>query len=282
MARTAQTGKPRPGPKSAKIAAKAAKKNAKKGKSSSPKAGPSNKDTGLGSSALPQEQEDDSSSEEDVGGADTSSTSSGFLTHTSSMMVSKNASRNLTAASRNVTSTSAKNTSAAAASRTSGIPDHPAFMAKKSKPPAPAPNLPRPKAASPSKKRREPVGRSSIGGGKRLPATPAGATPGKRRYRPGTVALREIRRYQKGSELLIPRLPFSRLVKEIAQNTSASFNISGLRFQSAALMALQEAAEAFIVNLMEDTVLCCVHARRVTIMPRDMILARRIRGEIGR
>ena len=101
------------------------------------------------------------------------------------------------------------------------------------------------------------------------------ATPLRKRYRPGTVALREIRKQQKSTDLLIPRLSFARVVKEIAQKMSST----GLRFQSAALMALQEAAEAYIVALMEDTVLCCVHARRVTIMPKDMQLARRIRGE---
>ena len=80
---------------------------------------------------------------------------------------------------------------------------------------------------------------------------------------------------QKSTDLLIPRLPFARLVKEIAQQMSSS----GLRFQSMALMALQEAAEAYIVGLMEDTLLAAIHARRVTIMPKDMALARRIRGE---
>jgi len=104
-------------------------------------------------------------------------------------------------------------------------------------------------------------------------------TPRRRRYRPGTVALREIRHFQKSSDLLIPRLPFSRLVKNIAQDVSKGLGLSDLRFQAAALMALQEAAEAYVVSLMEDTVLCCVHARRVTIMPKDMLLARRIRGE---
>lgn len=103
-----------------------------------------------------------------------------------------------------------------------------------------------------------------------------GQTP-KRRYRPGTVALREIRAYQKSTDLLIPRLPFSRLIKEIAQTSSATV---GLRFQSSALMALQEAAEAYLVQLFEDCVLCAIHARRVTIMPKDMVLARRIRGEV--
>ena len=99
----------------------------------------------------------------------------------------------------------------------------------------------------------------------------------KRRYRPGTVALREIRRYQKSTELLIRKLPFQRLVQEIGQDFAS--NGTSLRFQSAALVALQEAAEAYLVGLFEDTNLCAIHAKRVTIMPKDMQLARRIRGE---
>jgi histone H3 len=94
------------------------------------------------------------------------------------------------------------------------------------------------------------------------------------RFRPGTVALREIRKYQKTTDLLIRRLPFQRLVREIAQDFK-----SDLRFQSPALMALQEAAEAYLVGLFEDTNLCAIHAKRVTIMPKDIQLARRIRGE---
>ena len=94
------------------------------------------------------------------------------------------------------------------------------------------------------------------------------------RFRPGTVALREIRRYQKSTALLIRKAPFQRLVKEIA----ATFR-SDLRFQSSAVMALQEAAEAYLVGLFEDTNMCAIHARRVTITPKDMALARRIRGE---
>merc|ERR1712189_69973 len=89
-----------------------------------------------------------------------------------------------------------------------------------------------------------------------------------------TVALREIRRYQKSTELLIRKLPFQRLVREIAQDFK-----TGLRFQSSAVMALQEASEAYLVGLFEDTNLCAIHAKRVTIMPKDIQLARRIRGE---
>jgi len=95
-----------------------------------------------------------------------------------------------------------------------------------------------------------------------------------RRYRPGTVALREIRRYQKSTDLLIRKLPFQRLVREIANGFKHD-----LRFQSTAILALQEASESYITSLMEDTNLCAIHANRVTIMPGDMKLARRIRGE---
>ena len=107
---------------------------------------------------------------------------------------------------------------------------------------------------------------------KSAPAT--GGVKKPHRYRPGTVALREIRRYQKSTELLIRKLPFQRLVREIAQDFKTD-----LRFQSSAVMALQESAEAYLVGLFEDTNLCAIHAKRVTIMPKDIQLARRIRGE---
>lgn len=108
---------------------------------------------------------------------------------------------------------------------------------------------------------------------KSAPAT--GGVKKPHRYRPGTVALREIRRYQKSTELLIRKLPFQRLVREIAEETTNA----GYRFQSTAVLALQEAAESYLVGLFEDTNLCAIHAKRVTIMPKDMQLARRIRGE---
>ena len=97
------------------------------------------------------------------------------------------------------------------------------------------------------------------------------------RYRPGTVALREIRRFQKTTELLIRKAPFQRLVREIAQKISKN---SDLRFQSLAVLALHEASEAYMVGMFEDTNLAALHAKRVTIMPRDILLARRLRGEI--
>ena len=113
----------------------------------------------------------------------------------------------------------------------------------------------------------------------------------------------EIRKYQKSTELLIRKLPFQRLVREIAQDFKVYFVINynnlidsvyccfagdynmgfwlqtDLRFQSHAVLALQEAAEAYLVGLFEDTNLCAIHAKRVTIKPKDIQLVRRIKGE---
>ena len=93
-------------------------------------------------------------------------------------------------------------------------------------------------------------------------------------YRLGMVALREIRRYQKSMELLVRKLAMARLIREITQDFKTD-----LRFQQAVTVALHEATEYYIMGLMEDTNLCAIHARRVTIIPKDMQLARRIRGE---
>ena len=117
-------------------------------------------------------------------------------------------------------------------------------------------------------------GQKAQGGGKKLPASQQG-TKKPHRYQPGTVALREIQRYQKSTELLIRKLPFQRLVREIAQDLGKM----RIRFQSGAIMALQEALEAYLVGLLEDSNLCAVHAKRVTIIPKDIQLACRIRGE---
>ena len=116
-------------------------------------------------------------------------------------------------------------------------------------------------------------GGGSGGSGGVQPITTGGARK-PHRYRPGTVALREIRRYQKSTEQLIRRLPFQRLVREIAQDFKTD-----LRFQFNALDALQEASEAYLVGLFEDVNLLAIHGKRVTIMPKDIQLARRIRGE---
>ena len=110
---------------------------------------------------------------------------------------------------------------------------------------------------------------------------PKGGVKKRYRYWPGTVALKQIRQYQKSTELLIRKLPFQRLVLEIACDTDVipSPLCGKVRFQSAAIMALQEASEAYLVGLFEDSNLCAIHTKRVTIMPKDIQLARRIHGE---
>ena len=110
----------------------------------------------------------------------------------------------------------------------------------------------------------------------RKSAPTSGGVKKPHRYRPGTVALREIRRYQKSTELLIRKAPFHRLVREISQDFS-----NDKRYKGTSVLALQEAAEAHLVGLFEDTNLCAIHGKRVTIMPKDIQLARRIRGERG-
>ena len=96
----------------------------------------------------------------------------------------------------------------------------------------------------------------------------------KNRFRPGHLALNEIRHYQKKANLLIRKLPFQHLFQEIAQQFSME-----LRFRSSTITTLQEASEAYLVHLYEDTNLCAIHAKRVTIMPKDIQLVRCIRGE---
>ncbi|MCL4123333.1 UNVERIFIED_CONTAM: hypothetical protein GTU68_049927 [Idotea baltica] len=103
---------------------------------------------------------------------------------------------------------------------------------------------------------------------KSAPATRCVKKP--HRYCPGTVALREILCYQKSTELLISKLPFRRLVREVVQH----FRTNCLRFQSSAVMALQEASEAYFVGLFKDTNLCAIHAKRVSIMPINIPLTR--------
>ena len=112
------------------------------------------------------------------------------------------------------------------------------------------------------------------GSRKMLPASQQGMKK-PHRYWPGTVALQEIWRYQKLTKLLIRKLPFQRLVREIAQDLGKK----DICFQSGAIIALQEASKAYLVDLLEDSNMCAIHAKRVTIMPKDIQLARRIRGE---
>lgn len=96
----------------------------------------------------------------------------------------------------------------------------------------------------------------------------------KRKYRPGTVALREIKKYQKNTDLVIRKLPFQRLVRDIANDI-----YGGAKFQLSALHALQDCAEMYMCNLYTDGQLCALHGKRITLMVKDMQLAKRIRGD---
>lgn len=110
---------------------------------------------------------------------------------------------------------------------------------------------------------------------KKLKSSAVGGVKKPTRFKPGTVALREIRKYQASSEKLIKKTPFSRLVREIVQG----IKVDDVRFQRNAINALQEASEAYLVNLFEDMNLIAIHGKRVTIMTKDLVLAKRIRGE---
>ena len=115
-------------------------------------------------------------------------------------------------------------------------------------------------------------------GGKAANRKTAGAPQGVRRphrYRPGTVALREIRKYQKSTSTLIPTMAFLRLARELLLECKP-----GLRIQANAIAALQEATEAYLVGLFNDANLCAIHAKRVTLQTKDMQLALRIRGDL--
>lgn len=101
----------------------------------------------------------------------------------------------------------------------------------------------------------------------------SGSVKRPQRYKAGTIALREIRRYQKSTELLIRKQPFQRMARSISQEFKPDS-----RFQGSALASLQEATEAFIIGLFEDANDCAIHGRRVTVMPRDIQLAMKIRG----
>lgn len=108
---------------------------------------------------------------------------------------------------------------------------------------------------------------------KSAPAT--GGVKKPHRYRPGTVALRQIRKYQKSSDLLIPKARFEGLSRELLPDFK-----SDARFATNSVLAQQEACEAYLVGLFENANLCAIHGKRVTILPKDITLARRVRGDI--
>lgn len=130
-------------------------------------------------------------------------------------------------------------------------------------------------ASHPSAVPQVPAGNAAGAGGSAAGAAVAFPAP-RRRYRPGTRALREIRKFQRTSDLLLRKLPFQRLVREVAGNVKQD-----LRFQSVAVEILQHAVEDYMVQVFEDCVLCAVHAKRVTVTPKDLKLAMRIRGGRG-
>ena len=122
--------------------------------------------------------------------------------------------------------------------------------------------------------------RKLVGDGKNVyyRKPPQGRVRRKRRFRPGTVALREIRKYQKSTELLIRKLPFQRLVREIVYQMKGN----DWRFQSTALLALQESAEDFLVNMFEQCNQIAIHGRRTTVMNKDIQLWDRLHNFTGR
>ncbi|RSL41394.1 histone H3-like centromeric protein hH3v [Fusarium duplospermum] len=127
---------------------------------------------------------------------------------------------------------------------------------------------PRRKRGRPARSR---TGRGDVQAGDPVPIR------ARRRLRPGTGALQEIRAYQDTTDLLLNTLPFARLIKEIGVNMRPAGE--NFRWQTQAIQALQEMAEAYLVSLFEDANLYVIHAKRVTLMLRDFQLARRIRGK---
>ena len=121
---------------------------------------------------------------------------------------------------------------------------------------------------------RKRLSSKSIESSRRPAAQPAGRVPKTRKFRPGTVALREVKRYQKSSSPLLAFSPFTRLVRDISESIAP-----GTRFQGQALQALQEAAESYLVGIFADSQLCAIHAGRVTLTLKDWRLAMRLRGE---
>ena len=135
--------------------------------------------------------------------------------------------------------------------------------------------MPKPRKTVASRKAHQ----SGVIASKKVAKTASGGAGGSaikkaHRWRPGTVALREIRKFQKSTDLVVQRAPFRRLVRETMQKTKDSMRIS-----QTALDAIQEATEMHVTSLLTDANLCALHAKRVTVMPRDLVLARRLRGD---
>ena len=115
--------------------------------------------------------------------------------------------------------------------------------------------------------------RKLTGDGKRTKKQTMGNVRRRRKFRPGTVALREIRKYQKSTELLIQKLPFQRLVREVFSQISST---QTFRVTPQALLALQEASESFLIHMFEQSNLIVIHGKRVTLNVKDILLWRRL------
>jgi len=118
--------------------------------------------------------------------------------------------------------------------------------------------------------------RCEITGGRRIAMPPKTGIVKARRYRPGTVALREIRKYQKSTDLLIRRRPFSRLVKEICAQVCQDNNLRDKRFRKTAMEALQAAAEDYLTKMFSSAQCCAMHGGRTTIKVSDLRLLQQL------
>ncbi|KAL4133532.1 hypothetical protein KRP22_005916 [Phytophthora ramorum] len=173
-----------------------------------------------------------------------------------------------------------------AATKRRPMPPPAPSSASSASPPSPPPNLPgrRPSVApvgrqaaihaTPTAPRRK-AKRKATPPQRRPSSSPTTITQSaKRRRKPGEVALREIRLLQRSTKLLMRKLPFARVVREI----QTEFTGVAFRWQAEALLALQEATETYLVRTFEDANLCAIHGKRVTLQVKDVQLSLRIRG----
>lgn len=124
--------------------------------------------------------------------------------------------------------------------------------------------------------RKMPQSAKHLGG---KPVHMGGLKKKKHRYRPGTVALREIRKFQRSTEILTKKAPFRRVLDQICMEEGGL--TEQFRLQSDIIPLLQEAAQSHLIQVMEDANLCTIHAKRITVKPIDVQLARRVRHEIS-
>ena len=127
---------------------------------------------------------------------------------------------------------------------------------------------------NPTKKLTPPPTKRRMGG-----TPPQGNVMKKRRYRPGTVSLREIRKYQTSTDLLIPKLAFQRLVKEMIQDECRERDIPTKKIQSPAILTLQCVCEDYVTELFNMSQRTAIHAKRITVIPDDIKIVMDLRGD---